>query len=60
MKGSDYLISELNKIDGRGYKAYKGLEGEYDFGNFILSIDHVQGELEFCSQWRRVICIFSR
>lgn len=44
MKGSDYLISELNKIDGRGYKAYKGLEGEYDFGNFILSIDHVQGD----------------
>jgi predicted ABC-class ATPase len=34
----------LQRIDGRGYKAYKDLEGEYDFGEFRLSIDHVQGD----------------
>ncbi len=34
----------LQKIDGRGYKAYKQLQGSYDFGPFQLNIDHVQGD----------------
>jgi predicted ABC-class ATPase len=34
----------LQQIDGRGYKAYKQLKGNYDFGAFQLSIDHVQGD----------------
>ncbi len=34
----------LQRIDGRGYKAYKDLEGDFDFGDFTLSIDHVQGD----------------
>jgi predicted ABC-class ATPase len=34
----------LHKIDGRGYKAYKDIKGEYDFGEYILCIDHVQGD----------------
>jgi predicted ABC-class ATPase len=34
----------LQQIDGRGYKAYKQLQGSYDFGPFRLSIDHVQGD----------------
>ena len=34
----------LHRIDGRGYKAYKDLKGEYDFGEYILFIDHVQGD----------------
>ncbi|SHJ73115.1 Predicted ATPase of the ABC class [Malonomonas rubra DSM 5091] len=38
------LRSKIQKVEGRGYKAYKELQGEYDFGNFRLSIDHVQGD----------------
>lgn len=44
MKDSMILKNELQKIDGRGYKAYKDLQGQYDFNNYILSIDHVQGD----------------
>jgi predicted ABC-class ATPase len=40
----DQLRLILQKIDGRGYKAYKNLEGNYDFINFHLFIDHVQGD----------------
>ncbi|RLI58429.1 MAG: hypothetical protein DRO93_09880, partial [Candidatus Thorarchaeota archaeon] len=34
----------LSKIDGRGYKAYKDLEGEYSFPDFHLIVDHVQSD----------------
>lgn len=34
----------LSRIDGRGYKAYKEIEGEYSFPSFTLYIDHVQGD----------------
>ena len=34
----------LTQIDGKGYKAYKALQGEYDFADYQLSIDHVQGD----------------
>lgn len=34
----------LGKIDRRGYKAYKDLEGEYNFDFFTLFIDHVQSD----------------
>lgn len=44
MKNQNDLKRELARIDGKGYKAYKDLEGQYDFGNYILSIDHVQGD----------------
>ena len=44
MKGSMELKNELFKIDGKGYKAYKVLEGKYDFKKYVLSIDHVQGD----------------
>ena len=44
MKSSIELKKELDRIDGRGYKAYKDLEGQYTFNDFILSIDHVQGD----------------
>lgn len=44
MKGSMELKNELFKIDGKGYKAYKALEGRYDFNKYVLSIDHVQGD----------------
>jgi len=44
MRGSSELRSILRRIDGRGYKAYKDIRGDYDFGQYILCIDHVQGD----------------
>ena len=44
MKSSVELKNELFKIDGKGYKAYKALEGKYDFKKYVLSIYHVQGD----------------
>ncbi|WP_024614090.1 ABC-ATPase domain-containing protein [Clostridium sp. Ade.TY] len=44
MKNEKDLKNLINSIDGRGYKAYKTLEGNYDFGDYILFIDHVQGD----------------
>lgn len=44
MKNQNDLKRDLQRIDGRGYKTYKDLEDQYDFGSFILSIDHVQGD----------------
>ncbi len=41
MKRLDQL---LNRITGKGYKAYKQLAGTYRFERFALSIDHVQGD----------------
>ncbi|MDP6559575.1 MAG: ABC-ATPase domain-containing protein, partial [Candidatus Binatia bacterium] len=38
------LRNILSRIDGRGYKAYKEIQGAYDFGQFILYTDHVQGD----------------
>ena len=44
MKNLSDLKRELEKIDARGYKTYKTLEGQYSFEDYILSIDHVQGD----------------
>lgn len=44
MKKMTELESLLRSIDHRGYPAYKALAGSYDFTDFILSIDHVQGD----------------
>lgn len=44
MRNSIILKNELQRIDGRGYKAYKDLQGQYDFKDYILSIDYVQGD----------------
>ncbi len=38
------LKSILRRIDGKGYKAYKDLTGNYRFSCFELSVDHVQGD----------------
>ena len=38
------LRSHLNRIDGKGYPAYKDIRGEYTFDDFTLFIDHVQGD----------------
>lgn len=44
MKSSQDLRTKLCSIDHRSYPAYKELKGSYDFGTFVLSIDHVQGD----------------
>ena len=44
MKSSSNLKSLLKNIDRKGYPAYKGTQGTYDFGTYFLSIDHVQGD----------------
>ena len=44
MRGKETLRTILRRIDGRGYKAYKEIEGAYDFGEYALFIDHVQGD----------------
>ena len=44
MKTDRDLERQLASIDRRGYPAYKGLRGTYDFGDFELDIAHVQGD----------------
>ena len=34
----------LTQIDGGSYKAYKDIKGSYQFGGYLLTIDHVQGD----------------
>lgn len=34
----------MQNIDHKSYPAYKDTKGSYDFGSYILSIDHVQGD----------------
>ena len=34
----------LLRIDGKGYKAYQDLRGQYEFPGFALFVDHVQGD----------------
>lgn len=41
---SQQLRQQLSSINRKSYPAYKSLKGVYDFKNFILSIDHVQGD----------------
>ena len=40
----DKLKSILQRIDRRGYKAYKETRGSYRFPAFRLRVDHVQGD----------------
>ena len=44
MKSSNELRTMLRGIDRKGYPAYKALVGAYQFGSYILVIDHVQGD----------------
>lgn len=43
LTGND-LQRILNRIDGRGYKAYQEIEGIYECGPYVLFIDHAQGD----------------
>ena len=46
MKSADALNQILSRIDGKGYKAYKDIQGSYEFeeDGFSLHIDYVQGD----------------
>ena len=44
MRTASELREQLKRIDHRSYPAYKELRGQYDFGDYILSVDHVQGD----------------
>ena len=44
MKTSDDLRRLLISIDHRGYPAYKDTRGKWSYRDYILSIDHVQGD----------------
>ncbi|MCI9532779.1 MAG: ABC-ATPase domain-containing protein [Lachnospiraceae bacterium] len=44
MKTSTDLRELLNRIDHKGYPAYKDTRGAYQFDGYVLSIDHVQGD----------------
>lgn len=44
MQTSTELRNLLNRIDHKGYPAYKDTKGMYQFQGYVLSIDHVQGD----------------
>lgn len=44
MKSAENLRGLLESIDRKSYPAYKSSQGAYDFGYYMLSIDHVQGD----------------
>ena len=44
MKQANQLKELLTAIDHRSYPAYKDCRGQYDFKEYLLSIDHVQGD----------------
>ena len=44
MKRAQDLKELLDRIDRRSYPAYKDTAGMYQFQNYVLSIDHVQGD----------------
>ncbi|MGA1821214.1 MAG: ABC-ATPase domain-containing protein [Thermoplasmatota archaeon] len=44
MNDADDLVRTLNRIDGRGYKAYRDIGGSYEMDGFDLFIDRVQGD----------------
>ncbi|EOV6293233.1 P-loop domain-containing protein [Vibrio parahaemolyticus] len=40
----DQLTATLKKIEKQNYRAYQQIKGQYDFTDFSLFIDHVQGD----------------
>lgn len=44
MRREQDLREALRRIDHKGYPNYKQLKGSYQFPNFLLQIDHVQGD----------------
>ena len=44
MQTATDLRNLLARIDRKGYPAYKDTKGAYQFPDYVLSIDHVQGD----------------
>ena len=44
MKSAEDLSRSLHRIDGRGYKAYRDIQGAFELGDLTLFVDHVQGD----------------
>lgn len=44
MQSAAELKQLLDRIDHRGYPAYKDTKGQYQFQGYVFSIDHVQGD----------------
>ena len=44
MKQKEALRQKLRQIDHKSYGMYKELTGSYSYGQYILHIDHVQGD----------------
>ena len=44
MTTDNALKSSLQRIHGKGYKAYKDIKGQYDFARYQLILDHIQGD----------------
>jgi predicted ABC-class ATPase len=44
MKSLEQLQDALRALDGKGYKAYKSIQGRYAAEGLSLHIDHVQGD----------------
>lgn len=44
MKNDSDLKKSLYAINHKSYSAYKDLQGSYQFGQYVLNIDHVQGD----------------
>jgi predicted ABC-class ATPase len=41
---SQQLRLTLNRLDGKSYKAYKDIQGAWQFSSFRLLVDHCQGD----------------
>ncbi|MCG9557655.1 ABC-ATPase domain-containing protein [Vibrio kanaloae] len=40
----DQLTAKLKKLEKQNYRAYQQIKGQYDFADFELHIDHIQGD----------------
>jgi predicted ABC-class ATPase len=38
------LSATLNRLDGKSYKAYRDIQGAWQFAGFTLIVDHCQGD----------------
>ncbi len=44
LSSADDLARRISRISGKGYRAYEDLRGGYEFGNFQLFLEHIQGD----------------
>jgi len=44
LRSAEDLDRLIGRISGKGYKAYEDLRGGYDFGDFALFLERIQGD----------------